>query len=122
MARQARKEPTIRELDDRLTKVERRVDIDTSGLHPDVRQEFVATREVVERVDRKLDAVAERLNSKIDATSERLGRRIDEERHSNDAMFQVLFRQLEADRLLADQRHAAIMSQFEKLLTRPSEN
>jgi hypothetical protein len=44
-------------------------------------------------------------------------------------MFKVVFRQLEADRLMADQRqaisdrrHAEIMGQLEKILTQSREN
>jgi hypothetical protein len=96
MARAARKEPTVRELDERLTKLESRL----------------------EESESNVKAGFERLESKIDAAQ-----------NSNDVMFKVLFRQREDDRVLADQRqaiadqrHAEIMAQFEKLLARPSEN
>jgi hypothetical protein len=58
---------------------------------------------------------------------------IEQNQHCNDTMLKVVFRQLEADRLMADQQHttllnvinqnqAVAMAQFEKLLVRPPEN
>jgi hypothetical protein len=100
MARAARKDPTVRELDERLNKVE-------GGF---------------ERLERKIDVAIERFDRKIDAAVERLDRNIDEAQHSNDLMFKVLLRQREDDRVLADRRHAEIMAQFEKLQAKSTEN
>jgi len=103
MARAARRPPTVQELDERLTRLEQE-----SGQN-------VATRDLV------LDMKAELLRA-IQDTKANLLQSITEAQSSNDVMFKVLLRQREDDRVLADQRQAALVAMLEKIVVRPQEN
>jgi len=53
---------------------------------------------------------------------ERLERAVPEGFAEHGASIDLLLKQRGDDRALADQRHAEVMAQFEKLLTRPPQN
>ena len=112
MARAARRDPTPRELDERLTKLERRI------------AEIAPTTTASQS-----DELRAEMRKGFADAHELIDRKIREAQSSNDVMFKMLFRQREDDRVLADQRqaaadqrHAEIMAQFEKLLRQPPEN
>jgi hypothetical protein len=90
MARAARKEPTVRELDERLAKVEGRLD----------------------------DLERPKLEQRLD----KLEQTVREGFAEHGALINLLLKQRADDRVLADQRHAEVMAQFEKLQAKPSEN
>jgi hypothetical protein len=94
----------VKELDERVAKIEAAGSSETEAWRADVTRELAVIRDMIEQ-----------------------------NQHSNDTMLKVVFRQLEADRLMADQRHttllnviiqnqAVVMAQFEKLLAQPPEN
>ena len=96
MARAARKEPTVRELDERLTKAEGRLDA-------------LERPQIETRLDRLEQVVREGFAEQT-------------------AMMNVLLKQRADDRALADQRqtiadqrHAEVMAQLEKIHAKPSE-
>jgi hypothetical protein len=127
MARPARREPTNRELDERVTRLEQQVaEIATTV----TRTNEVAVREIAEfkraivehreEVRRTLAETATRelvirevsgLRAELRGELQSLRTGLDQLRIVGDAR-----------QVLADQRHAEIMGQFEKLFSGPSEN
>jgi uncharacterized coiled-coil protein SlyX len=127
MARPARREPTNRELDERVTRLEQQVaEIATTV----TRTNEVAVREIAEfkraivehreEVRRTLAETATRelvirevsgLRAELRGELQSLRAGLDQLRIVGDAR-----------QVLADQRHAEIMGQFEKLFSGPSEN
>jgi hypothetical protein len=98
-------------------------------------QEIAALKRAVRDLETRLDALqgaapdSEAFRDEVRKEFATTREFIDRNQQSNDAMFKVVFRQLEADRLMADQRqaisdrrHAEIMGQLEKILTQPREN
>jgi hypothetical protein len=94
----------VKELDERVAKIEAAGSSETEAWRADVTRELAVIRDMIEQ-----------------------------NQHSNDTMLKVVFGQLEADRLMADQRHtsllnvinqnqAVVMAQFEKLLAQPPQN
>ena len=82
-------------------------------------QDVVALKRVVRELRERLDALE---GSGLPHLEQVLRQEIREARSDADVMFKVLLRQREDDRVLADQRHAEIMAQFEKLTARPPDN
>jgi hypothetical protein len=99
-----------------------------------------ATRDDIERLEERLDDRIEKLSDKIDALRDRfddrlsalepkIEQKIGETKSTNDLVFKLILQQLtdirtiaDQRQTIADQRHEAIMAQFEKLLSRSAEN
>jgi hypothetical protein len=107
MARIARREPSNQELDERLTRLEHHV----AEIATTVTQ---ANKAAVNEIHAFRTAVVEHRDEARKAFS------------STHELIIRLHAELQAevrnDRLLANQRHAEIMAQFEKLTIRPAEN
>jgi hypothetical protein len=101
MARAARKEPTVRELDERLTKVEGRLDaLEEPALETGLEKLKQTVREGFAEHTALINLL---LKQRAD------DRALADQRH--DALSARM-----------DNQHAAVMAQFEKLLAKPSEN
>jgi hypothetical protein len=104
MARAARKEPTVRELDERLAKVETRLDALEGPRLGKIEQRLDHLEQVVKEGFAEQKAVTDLLLKRSFEAE-----RITDQRH---------------DALIArmDSQHAAVMAQFEKLQAKPTEN
>jgi predicted kinase len=83
---------------------------------PTMAQDVAALKKAVKELRDRVDAL------EGGAGLDGVRQEIRELRSDHDAMFKILLRQREDDRALADQRHAQIMGQFEKLFSQPPEN
>jgi chromosome segregation ATPase len=127
MARPARREPTNRELDERVSRLEQQV----AEIAATVTQtNEVAAREIAEFKRAFVEHREEvRRTLAETATRELVIREVSGLRAELRGELQSLRTELDQLRIvgdgrqvLADQRHAEIMGQFEKLLSGPSEN
>jgi chromosome segregation ATPase len=127
MARPARREPTNRELDERVTRLEQQVaEIATTVTQTNevaVREIAEFKRAFVEHREEVRRTLAET------ATRELVIREVSGLRAELRGELQSLRTELDQLRIvgdgrqvLADQRHAELMGQFEKLFSGPSEN
>jgi len=101
----------IQRLDDAITRLDGKADT------------------AINRIDGKIDAAINRVDDKIETLSRRLEQQIAETKSTNDLVFKLILQQLtdirtigDQRQTIADQRHEAIMAQFEKLLSRSAEN
>jgi hypothetical protein len=101
MVRAARKEPTVRELDERLAKVESRLDA-------------LEEPKLETRLERLEQTVREGFAEHSALINLLLKQRADD-RALADQRHEALVASM-------DNQHAAVMAQFEKLLAKPSEN
>jgi hypothetical protein len=95
----------IQRLDDAITRLDSKVDT------------------AINRIDGKIDAAINRVDDKFETLSRRLEQQIAETKSTNDLVFKLILQQLtdirtigDQRQTIADQRHEAIMAQFEKLL------
>jgi hypothetical protein len=138
MARPARREPTNRELDERVTRLEHQVaEIATTVTRTnevavreiaEFKRAFVEHREEVRRglaetatrelVIREVSGLRPELRGELQSLRTELGGKARDLQVGLDELRIVG----EGRQVLADQRHAEIMGQFEKLFSRPRDN
>jgi hypothetical protein len=86
---------------------------------PTAAQEIAALKRQMRQIEERLEAIE---RPKLEQRLDKLEQTVKEGFSDQKAVMDVLLKQRADDRVLADQRHAEVMAQFEKLQAKPTEN